>query len=147
MDEETRKKALDWLDLHWKESHRCPICFSNDWQIGDIVFWSSQDEPAGFAARLSPGNYRRYPVLQVICNICGYTHTFNARIVGLAPERIDVVVQGLPAYGLGYAHGGAVVTDSAPATDSVSVGHTGGANVTDEAPAVDEIADPRNRGE
>jgi predicted nucleic-acid-binding Zn-ribbon protein len=71
---ERQAKAAKWLEEKWTTDKNCPICRSINWGISDVV------ELRKFHNGMLVLNDRLYPVFLVICNVCGYTLTFNAQI-------------------------------------------------------------------
>jgi hypothetical protein len=75
---ERQEKAAKWLEEKWDtEDKRCPICRSINWGLSDVV------ELRKFHNGAILLNDRVYPVFLLICNVCGYTMTFNAQIAGI----------------------------------------------------------------
>jgi predicted nucleic-acid-binding Zn-ribbon protein len=71
-----RDAALKWLSEKWTEPRRCPICATEEWEIGDV----SQLPLYGVTNRM-------YPVIPVICKNCAYTILFQAIAVGAIPDE------------------------------------------------------------
>lgn len=72
-----RNKIADWLNTRWKGEKLCPICRSNNWSILDNV-WESRKFQSGTLVVGGPV----LPLVAIMCNVCGYTHFFNAIAVG-----------------------------------------------------------------
>ncbi len=68
-------KAMDWIRKNWTKPTECPICGSDQWEIGDQIV---EIRP------FSPGS-RVYPHFFVYCQKCAYTIFFNAVLAGLIP--------------------------------------------------------------
>jgi len=68
--------AKKWHDRN------CPICRSNDWSLSDKVF--ELREYAG--GSLIIGSTPIFPVVALACTNCGYSHFFNAIVLGIVPQ-------------------------------------------------------------
>lgn len=76
-------KATDWFRNKWKGTTACPICQSDQWQIGEELLEIRQFHGGVFS---TGGNI--YPFIQVICKTCGYTMFFSAVIAGIVKPGI-----------------------------------------------------------
>lgn len=77
LDPEQSKRAVAYLNEKWSTAHSCPICTANDWNVSEIV------ELRPFTGGNLVVGGAVYPLLQVVCNNCGYTLLLNAIIAGL----------------------------------------------------------------
>lgn len=73
-----RDKVADWLKKNWKGAKQCPICHSNDWNIGSKPVEIREFSGGGLVV-----GGPVYPLVNVTCNVCGYTLLFNAIVSGL----------------------------------------------------------------
>jgi predicted nucleic-acid-binding Zn-ribbon protein len=83
VDEATRNQAekqrtLDWINQKWVGDKQCPICRAQSWAVEGVV----ELRPYHGGA-LVMGGSGTYPLAQVICANCGYTHFFNAVLSGV----------------------------------------------------------------
>lgn len=83
MDDSTRiqaekQRTLDWINTKWAGDKKCPICTAQNWAVEGVVELRPYQGGA-----LVMGGVGTYPVSQVICANCGYTHFFNAVLSGI----------------------------------------------------------------
>ncbi len=71
-----RQAALNWLNLKWTANRNCPICTQINWGVGEelLRLWDTKLHPT-------------YPCITVICQTCGYTMLFNAKVMNLLPPK------------------------------------------------------------
>ena len=77
-EEIDRGKFQSWLNTRWKGHKQCPICHSNDWNLSPKPVEIREFSGGG----LHVGG-PVYPLVNITCNVCGYTLLFNAIIAGL----------------------------------------------------------------
>jgi predicted nucleic-acid-binding Zn-ribbon protein len=75
------QRAFAWLNSHWTNPHFCPICSSNNWQIGNVF----ELRTFNTGALVIGGPQPIFPVFPVTCNVCGFTYFFNAVVAGVVP--------------------------------------------------------------
>jgi predicted nucleic-acid-binding Zn-ribbon protein len=73
------QKFQDWLNTKWKGAKQCPICHSNDWNLSPRLV--EVREYSGGSLDLGKPVFA---LVNITCNVCGYTLLFNAVVVGLA---------------------------------------------------------------
>jgi hypothetical protein len=84
MEEEIEhQKVADWLNKKWVGNKQCPICKNNDWQIGPKPV-EVREFQGGSLIVGGPV----YPLINVTCNICGYTLLINAIIAGFVEKVV-----------------------------------------------------------
>lgn len=82
LDSSEVKRVRKWLQDRSIEL-KCPICGSANWSPGTVVVPTKYSEDAVLVV----GGVE-YPMLQLICNDCGYVMLFSARpILNLPAER------------------------------------------------------------
>lgn len=74
-----KQRALTWINEKWKGGKDCPICTSNNWAVEGVV----ELRPYQGGSLVIGGVTGSYPVAQLICATCGYTHFFNAVLSGI----------------------------------------------------------------
>jgi predicted nucleic-acid-binding Zn-ribbon protein len=80
-----KEKAVDiakfeeLLTQMWKGKKTCPICNNNTWSVGEKLYSLREYHGSGFGI----GDVEVYPLATVTCNVCGYTHLFNAIAAGV----------------------------------------------------------------
>lgn len=85
-DQETQKKALEWLDKKWPQTKReCEICGAKKWSIP-----TDFTTPIVFDDGLQIGG-TSYPSVNLICENCGNTKYFNAVKMGLLEEKSEAI--------------------------------------------------------
>jgi len=79
------EKVVNWLNRQWQGAKVCPICKNNNWNISEKPVELREFHGGGFVV-----GGPVYPLISIICKICGYTLLFNAIVAGLlAPEQKD----------------------------------------------------------
>jgi len=79
-----RQRALDYLGSVWEGDSSCPICKSDKWFIANVAVLPIRSGDIG-----TPAGSDAYPLVPVVCKVCGYTFLFNeqwARAGGPPPE-------------------------------------------------------------
>lgn len=78
-----KKSVTDWIHKHSKgRGLICPVCESKAWQAADHL-----TQPSTLAGRMNLAlGGLAYPAVQLVSVPCGYTVTFNAVVLGLAPK-------------------------------------------------------------
>lgn len=86
LSSEEVKRVEEWLRGHDIQV-QCPICGSPNWSPGTVIVPTKYSETAALVL----GGVE-YPMLQLICDDCGYVMLFSARpILDLPEERsLDV---------------------------------------------------------
>ncbi|MCM6761407.1 zinc ribbon domain-containing protein [Rathayibacter sp. ZW T2_19] len=84
IDNEMRRSrgeaALAWMSENWTQSKNCPICGTNDWEVGPVVEMREfQDGGMFLGAPL-------VPVFTVQCTKCGYVMLINALVSGVVTQ-------------------------------------------------------------
>lgn len=78
--ENEAKRAIDWLETHWPQPRRCPICGNNNWQVNAPAELRSF---AGGDLHFGGPLGSLIPVFSVMCDRCGYMNIFNALQAGV----------------------------------------------------------------
>ena len=84
MDSFNKEKALIWINQNWRGDKRCPICLNSNWAMNENL---TEVRPFQGGSLILGGQL--YPFLLVTCNVCGYTHFFNAVIAGVINPHIQ----------------------------------------------------------
>jgi len=77
VDDATRARMQKWADTHWKHG-ACSICSSNAWEVGQDL--AEMRPYSGGSIVLGTGVY---PLLPIICTVCGNTLLVNAIAAGI----------------------------------------------------------------
>lgn len=75
-------KIKTWLKEKWKQNSNCFVCGANDWQVPDDIIAAL---PYRENFLLTEGTV--YPHIMCICNNCGHTIFFNAKLIGILEEE------------------------------------------------------------
>jgi hypothetical protein len=81
LSKEEIAQAKQWLAEHWKADSLCPICNSNDWNVGDRITVS-----LAFTGKRLVSTGKVNPHVLVTCMTCGNVLQFNALLMGILPE-------------------------------------------------------------
>lgn len=71
------EKIASWLNKHWKGEKLCPICGNNNWNISQAVYELRTFHGGGLVV-----GGPVYPVIGIVCMVCGHTLFFNAIKLG-----------------------------------------------------------------
>jgi hypothetical protein len=74
-------RLKEWVANHWKGDGNCPVCHSNNWEVGSHLIVSPIISPSGGMRFGGPV----YPYAFITCTVCAYTLHFNAVMIGLMP--------------------------------------------------------------
>ncbi|MCF8336597.1 MAG: hypothetical protein K9I74_01310 [Bacteroidales bacterium] len=77
LDEEKTQKVKEYLDDN-AGNFSCPICDSNNWQIGDMVSPPNMNSKG----QINMGG-DSLPLVEVICNKCYHVEFFAAKPMGV----------------------------------------------------------------
>jgi len=83
LDDKQYEKLLEHLRGQWKTPYKCPVCGNNNWNISQEVF-----ELRGFnkGGLVVGGGSPVFPVVPVVCLVCGHVIFFNALAAGVDLE-------------------------------------------------------------
>jgi hypothetical protein len=84
LNSDQMKKLIEQLSNKWPEPRNCPVCHSNNWNVGDAIFEMREFQGGGLV--LGP-KQSLIPLINVTCVACGNTLTFNAIILGLVEPK------------------------------------------------------------
>ncbi len=76
-----KAKVMGFLNDKWKGEKVCPICKSNAWVVAETlaaVQEFDRDKPFYASGPV-------WPLIQITCNVCGYTFYLNAILTGFLP--------------------------------------------------------------
>ncbi|MFB4350437.1 hypothetical protein [Microbacterium sp. CR_7] len=73
-------RALEWLNSRWIGQKICPICGTNNWELG--LTSELRTFNGGSLVFGGPGGSVT-PIFPVICSNCGLTYTFSAIKTGI----------------------------------------------------------------
>jgi hypothetical protein len=81
---ELRSKFIAYVEEKWvAPSKECPICTSNSWN----ATLPYEVRPLGSSALASLGGGPVFPLILLVCNVCGFVHQFSAIATGILPRR------------------------------------------------------------
>ena len=80
LSREQQEKAIDHLDLHFKNNRQCHVCGHNQWTIHPQLY-----ELIKLAGNGASPERALIPLLVIECGHCGNTISFNAKKAGLLP--------------------------------------------------------------
>jgi hypothetical protein len=76
-----RSRAAAAIRMQWRGAKECPICTQITWSVGDM---GELRQYAG--GHLVHGGGQVTPVVPMVCLTCGFTHFFNALVLGIVRE-------------------------------------------------------------
>jgi hypothetical protein len=79
LSEQQSKTLLDHLKKTWVPPVTCPICHSNDWQVGPQVYELREFHGGSMVI----GGSALVPIVPVICKVCGNVILINPLIAGI----------------------------------------------------------------
>jgi predicted nucleic-acid-binding Zn-ribbon protein len=85
-DQEVRQAEANRIQAlmleRWPDPPPCPFCHHDEYTISDVMVL--------YPRKGGPFAHKVYPVFQVICTTCGYTHLFNARVAGVDVASVEL---------------------------------------------------------
>jgi hypothetical protein len=85
LSEPQSKALLDHLKKHWVPPSTCPICRSNDWEVGPQVYELREFHGGNMVI----GGSALVPIVPVICKVCGNVILINPLVAGIALNAGD----------------------------------------------------------
>jgi len=83
LSDDDKETVISWLKEKWKgESADCPICGSNDWNVGDHVA-----EMPALSKTMLASRRATYPHVVMVCANCGHTLLFNAVVMRIVSRE------------------------------------------------------------
>jgi hypothetical protein len=81
---EQQVEIMKRISEKWRGPRECPICGTNKWEMArDVVTpWPM----LGMGMGINAAAPTVYPVVQLACENCGFTHSFNLVVLGLLPR-------------------------------------------------------------
>jgi len=85
LHEEQKRKFEEFINNKWPEPQTCPICRDQHWSILDFISEVKEMAPRDKKA------VRTTPVIQLLCENCGYTILFNAFVADIYENNLKAL--------------------------------------------------------
>jgi hypothetical protein len=88
LEDNQKEILIQKLQTVWSEPRDCPICRKNDWTIVDKIYEIREFYEGNFVIG---GGGAIFPLIAVVCKVCGYTLFFNAILLGIVKADLKEV--------------------------------------------------------
>lgn len=81
LTDEQMKKLQDHIQENWKAPVRCPVCWSNEWNLSNHIYELREFQRGSLSVGSGSGGI--VPLSPVICETCGNTVLINPLVAGI----------------------------------------------------------------